>query len=46
MRPIGKLFQTSFYEHIIRGQEDYAEIADYIVNNPKQWELDNLYSEE
>ena len=44
--PIDKLFQTSFYEHVIRGREDYNEIAEYIVNNPKQWELDKLYSEE
>lgn len=46
VRPIDKLFQTSFYEHVIRGREDYDEIAEYIVNNPKQWELDNLYSKE
>lgn len=45
-RPIDKLFQTSFFEHIIRGHEDYDEIAEYIVNNPKQWELDKLYLEE
>ena len=46
LTPIGKLFQTSFYEHVIRGQADYDEIAQYILNNPKQWELDKLYSEE
>ncbi len=45
-RPIDKLFQTSFYEHVIRGREDYEEIAEYIINNPKQWELDKLYAEE
>ena len=44
--PIEKLFQTSFYEHIIRGQADYDNIAQYILNNPKQWEIDHLYSEE
>ena len=43
--PIEKLFQTSFYEHVIRGQKDYDEIVEYIVNNPKRWELDQLYSE-
>ena len=43
IQPIDKLFQSSFYEHVIRGQEDYQEIAAYIVNNPKQWELDALY---
>ena len=41
-----KLFQTSFYEHVIRGQADYNEIAEYVQNNPKQWELDKLYAEE
>jgi len=41
--PIEKVFQTSFYEHVIRGKEDYNEIAEYILNNPKQWELDKLY---
>ena len=43
---IDKLFQTSFYEHVIRGREDYNEIAEYIVNNPVQWELDKLYTQE
>ena len=46
IQPIDKLFQTSFYEHVIRGREDYEEIVEYIVNNPQQWELDKLYSEE
>ena len=46
VQPIDKLFQTSFYEHVIRGQKDYNEIAEYIQNNPKQWELDTLYVEE
>ena len=43
VQPIEKVFQTSFYEHVIRGKEDYKEIAEYIQNNPKQWELDKLY---
>ena len=46
VHPIDKLFQTSFYEHIIRSHKDYDEIAEYIVNNPKQWELDKLYTKE
>ena len=45
-QPIDKLFQASFYEHVIRGQADYDEITEYIANNPKQWELDKLYSKE
>ena len=46
VKPIDKVFQTSFYEHVVRGREDYNEIAEYIVNNPKKWELDKLYSKE
>ena len=42
--PIDKVFQTSFYDHVIRGQADYDEIAEYIASNPKQWELDRFYS--
>ena len=32
-----KLFQTSFYEHIIRGYEDYRKIVKYIYENPIRW---------
>jgi len=45
LQPIDKLFQTSFYEHVIRGRDDYNEIAEYIVNNPTKWQLDKLYVE-
>ena len=42
----GKLFQTSFYEHIIRGREDYEKIVKYIYENPICWYYDELYIEE
>jgi REP element-mobilizing transposase RayT len=42
----GKLLQTSFYEHIIRGREDYEEIARYIYENPTRWYYDELHTEE
>ena len=41
----GKLFQTSFYEHIIRGRKDYEEIVKYIYENPTRWYYDELYTE-
>ena len=41
-----KVFQTSFYEHIIRNENDYAEIAKYISENPLRWRLDELYMPE
>ena len=42
----GILFQTSFYDHIIRGREDYEEIVKYIYENPLRWYYDELYTEE
>ena len=38
------LWQRSFYEHIIRNEEDFLRIWEYIENNPFQWELDRFYS--
>ncbi|MBQ7161957.1 MAG: transposase [Clostridia bacterium] len=35
-----KLFQRSFYDRVIRNRDEYAEIAKYIINNPKQWAFD------
>ena len=40
-----ELFQTSFYDHVIRCREDYDEIYQYIFNNPMQWKIDKLYAE-
>ena len=42
--PTEKLFQTSFYDHIIRGEKDYFEIWEYIENNPMKWEEDCFFS--
>ena len=46
IKPINKLFQTSFHEHILRGREDYEETVKYIYENPMRWHYDELYSEE
>lgn len=43
IRPISKLFQTSYYDHVIRGETDYLEIVRYIDNNPAKWTEDELY---
>ena len=39
-----KIFQTSFYDHIIRGEEDFKEIWEYIDGNPQKWREDRFYS--
>ncbi len=42
----GSLFQTSFYDHVIRDREDYARCVKYIYENPMRWYYDELYVEE
>ena len=32
-----RLFQRSYYDHVIRNQQDYDEIWQYIENNPRKW---------
>ena len=37
-KEIGKsIFQRSFYDHIIRNQNDYNEAWEYIDTNPIKW---------
>lgn len=39
----GQLWQRNYYEHIIRNQTAYNNIANYIVNNPAQWDKDRFF---
>lgn len=32
-----RIFQRSYHDHVIRNQQDYDEIWEYIENNPKAW---------
>ena len=38
------LWQRGYYEHVIRGEEDYREIWEYIENNPARWAEDRYYT--
>ncbi len=38
----GKLWQRNYWEHIIRNENDYNCIAEYIINNPQKWDNDKL----
>ena len=40
------VWQRGYYDHIIRNQEDYGALTEYIQTNPLRWELDKLYLEE
>ena len=33
-------WQKSFYDHIIRNEQDLTRVREYIVNNPLKWEED------
>ena len=37
-------WQSRFYDHIIRDDESYTRVADYIINNPQNWENDKFYN--
>ena len=38
------IWQRSFHDHIIRDENDYKRIAEYIENNPQRWTEDCFYT--
>lgn len=38
-----ELWQTSYYDHIIRNEPDYLRIWNYIDTNPAKWTEDEYY---
>jgi len=41
---MGKLWQRNYYEHIIRNEQSYQNISEYILNNPTKWLDDKFYT--
>ena len=39
------IFQRSYHDHVIRDEQDYLKIWEYIENNPARWEEDCFYEE-
>ena len=37
------IWQTRFYDHVIRTERDYRDIYTYIDNNPAHWAEDEYY---
>jgi len=37
-----KVWQRDYFEHIIRDEQEYFRITEYIINNPKSWKTDKL----
>jgi len=42
---MGKLWQRNYHEHIIRNEQSYQTISDYIINNPLKWNEDKFFIE-
>jgi len=38
------IWQRNYYEHIIRNDQSYQQITEYIINNPFNWEHDKYYN--
>ncbi len=41
---IHDVWQRNYYEHIIRDEQSYTNITEYIINNPSKWSADKFYS--
>ena len=39
------IWQRSFHEHVIRNENDYREIWEYIDGNPARWAEDRYYEQ-
>jgi len=38
-----KMWHRNYYEHIIRNQQSYENIVNYIINNPRNWQSDRFF---
>ena len=43
-KTMGKLWQRNYYEHVIRNEQAYQNISNYIINNPIKWDEDTFYN--
>jgi REP element-mobilizing transposase RayT len=40
-----RVWQRSFYDHVLRSEADYQRVWRYIDENPAKWAEDEYYSE-
>ena len=40
------IWQSRYYDHIIRNEQDYNEIWEYIENNPKKWVITHTQNQD
>ena len=38
------LWQTSYYDHVIRSEADAFRVREYMENNPARWQEDRYYT--
>ena len=38
-----KIWQTNYYEHVIRNDKAFEKIYEYVETNPAQWDKDKYY---
>ena len=41
---MGKLWQRNYHDHIIRDEQAYQKISNYIIHNPENWKDDTFYT--
>ena len=41
---IFNVWQSRFYDHIIRNEKSHQKINEYIINNPLNWQIDKFYT--
>ncbi len=41
---VSKVCQARFHDHIIRDENSFERIQNYIVNNPKNWKEVKIFS--
>lgn len=41
---IYNVWHRNYYEHIIRDEQSYQRISNYIIANPQNWIRDKFYS--
>lgn len=39
------VWQRNYWEHIIRDEQSYQRISDYIINNPAKWKDDKFFNQ-
>ena len=40
------IWQRGYYDHLVRNEQDEMRIREYMMNNPRKWELDKEYYRE